>query len=106
MNTLMEIEKSFLRPEVPEFRAGDTVRVQVKVKETKPSALQAEVGAPRPVGETETMSWPITISIPAGTRAMSHADKGEYGKVILETTHPDHKEFVVDVSFLVIKAQP
>lgn len=80
--------------------------VQVKVKETKPPALAAEIGTPRPVGETEARSWPITILIPAGTRAMSHADKGEYGKIILETTHPDHKEFVIDVSFLVIKAQP
>ena len=44
MNTLMEIEKSFLRPDVPEFRAGDTVRVQVKVKEGDKERLQAFQG--------------------------------------------------------------
>ena len=37
---------------------------------------------------------------------MSHAEKGEYGKVVLETTHPDYKEFVIAVSFLVVKPRP
>jgi hypothetical protein len=79
--------------------------VQVKVKQTIPAELQAKIGTPQPGGET-TVRWPITISIPPGTRAMSRTDKGEYGKIILETTHPDHKEFVIDVSFLVLKASP
>src|SRR5262245_37374251 len=44
MNSLVEIERSFLRSEVPEFRAGDTVRVQVKVKEGDKERLQAFQG--------------------------------------------------------------
>jgi hypothetical protein len=73
--------------------------IQVKVKQTVPPELQATVGTPQPAGDM--VRWPITISIPRGTRAMSHASEGEYGKVILETNHPDHKEFVINVNFLV-----
>jgi Protein of unknown function (DUF1573) len=84
---------------------GENFRnVKVKVKRTIPSELQAEVGAPL-VGE-QVARWPVKISIPPGTPAMSHVAQGEYGKVILETTHPDYKEFVIDVSLLVIKARP
>ena len=32
MHALMEVERTYLRQDVPEFRAGDTVRVQVRVK--------------------------------------------------------------------------
>lgn len=44
MNSLMDVEKSYLRQNLPEFRAGDTVRVQVKVKEGDKERLQAFQG--------------------------------------------------------------
>lgn len=44
MNQLMEIERQFLRTEAPEFRPGDTVRVQVKVVEGDKERLQAFQG--------------------------------------------------------------
>ncbi|HLF57929.1 MAG TPA: 50S ribosomal protein L19 [Thermoanaerobaculia bacterium] len=44
MNTLMEIERQYLRPGVPEFKPGDTVRVQVKVVEGDKERLQAFQG--------------------------------------------------------------
>ena len=44
MNSLVEVEQSYLRQDVPEFRAGDTVRVQVKVKEGDKERLQAFQG--------------------------------------------------------------
>lgn len=44
MNALVEVEQSYLRQDVPEFRAGDTVRVQVKVKEGDKERLQAFQG--------------------------------------------------------------
>ena len=44
MNSLVDVEKSYLRQDVPEFRAGDTVRVQVKVKEGDKERLQAFQG--------------------------------------------------------------
>jgi large subunit ribosomal protein L19 len=44
MNQLLEIERAFLRREVPEFKPGDTVRVQVKVVEGDKERLQAFQG--------------------------------------------------------------
>jgi len=44
MNQLMEVERQFLRPEIPEFKPGDTVRVQVKVVEGDKERLQAFQG--------------------------------------------------------------
>jgi large subunit ribosomal protein L19 len=44
MSQLMEIERQFLRQAVPEFRPGDTVRVQVRVAEGDKERLQAFQG--------------------------------------------------------------
>jgi large subunit ribosomal protein L19 len=44
MSQLMEIERQFLRTAAPEFRPGDTVRVQVKVVEGDKERLQAFQG--------------------------------------------------------------
>ena len=44
MSQLLEIERAFLRREFPEFRPGDTVRVQVKVVEGEKERLQAFQG--------------------------------------------------------------
>lgn len=44
MNALNDIESGYLRTDVPEFRPGDTVRVQVKVKEGEKERLQAFQG--------------------------------------------------------------
>ena len=44
MNQLVDIERSYLRQDVPEFRPGDTVRVQVRVVEGDKERLQAFQG--------------------------------------------------------------
>jgi large subunit ribosomal protein L19 len=44
MSQLLEIERAFLRPGFPDFRPGDTVRVQVKVVEGDKERLQAFQG--------------------------------------------------------------
>jgi len=44
MNQLMEIERQYLRQTVPEFKPGDTVRVQVRVVEGEKERLQAFQG--------------------------------------------------------------
>jgi len=44
MNQLVDIEREYLRQDVPEFRPGDTVRVQVKVIEGEKERLQAFQG--------------------------------------------------------------
>lgn len=40
MNTLQEVEKEYLRSDLPEFRAGDTLRVHVKVSEGDKQRIQ------------------------------------------------------------------
>lgn len=44
MSQLVEIERAFLRPGAPDFKPGDTVRVQVKVIEGDKERLQAFQG--------------------------------------------------------------
>ncbi len=44
MSQLIEIERQYLRAEVPEFKPGDTVRVQVRVVEGDKERLQAFQG--------------------------------------------------------------
>ena len=43
-NTIQELEQAQLKNDLPEFGAGDTVRVQVKVKEGDRERLQAFEG--------------------------------------------------------------
>ncbi|MGB6362131.1 MAG: 50S ribosomal protein L19, partial [Thermoanaerobaculia bacterium] len=40
MNKLQEVEKEYLRQDIPEFRAGDTLRVHVKVSEGDKQRIQ------------------------------------------------------------------
>ena len=44
MNTLQEVENEYLRSDVPEFRAGDTLRVHVKVSEGDKQRIQVFQG--------------------------------------------------------------
>ena len=44
MNRLSELEKSFVKKELPDFRAGDTVKVYIKIKEGDKTRLQAFEG--------------------------------------------------------------
>jgi large subunit ribosomal protein L19 len=44
MNQLIDIERQFLRQSIPEFRPGDTVRIQVRVVEGDKERLQAFQG--------------------------------------------------------------
>ncbi len=41
---IQELEKTYLKPEVPEFRVGDTVRVHVKVREGERERVQVFEG--------------------------------------------------------------
>jgi large subunit ribosomal protein L19 len=44
MHTLQEVEKEYLRTDLPDFRAGDTVRVHVKVAEGDKERIQVFLG--------------------------------------------------------------
>ena len=59
MNKLMEIENEYLRSDLPEFRAGDTVKVHVKVSEGGKERIQIFQGvviARRGSGTRETFT--------------------------------------------------
>jgi hypothetical protein len=45
--------------------------------------------------------FPLTLEIPPGTTAVSRVSPGSYAKVKLETTHPQYKEVVIEVRYLV-----
>lgn len=40
MSVLLNVERPYLKEDVPEFRAGDTVKVHVKVREGKKERIQ------------------------------------------------------------------
>jgi large subunit ribosomal protein L19 len=44
MNKLQDVEKGFLRTDVPEFRSGDTLKVHVKVREGEKERIQVFQG--------------------------------------------------------------
>ncbi len=59
MHSLSEVESPFLRSDVPEFRAGDTVKVHVKVAEGDKERIQIFQGvviARRGSGTRETFT--------------------------------------------------
>ncbi len=56
---LLEVEKASLRPEIPEFSPGDSVRVHVKVREGEKERIQVFAGiviARRGGGSRETFT--------------------------------------------------
>ena len=44
MNELVEVEKEYLRADIPDFRPGDTVRVHVKIREGSKERIQVFQG--------------------------------------------------------------
>ena len=59
MHPFIETQKEWLRPDIPPFRAGDTLRVNVRVKEGDKERLQAFEGvciARRGSGVSETFT--------------------------------------------------
>ena len=59
MHAFIETQKEYLRSDVPAFRAGDTLRVNVRVKEGEKERLQAFEGvciARRGSGVSETFT--------------------------------------------------
>ncbi len=59
MNQLHEVEKEYLRSDIPEFRAGDNVKVHVRVREGNKERIQVFQGvviARRGGGTRETFT--------------------------------------------------
>ncbi len=76
MNIIDKIERRYLRMDIPDFRAGDTVRVYVRIREGEKERLQAFEG--------------VCISYKrGGVRASFKVRKISYG-VGVERTFPLH----------------
>lgn len=44
MNKVMQVEKAYMRAELPEFRSGDTIKVHVRIKEGEKERIQVFQG--------------------------------------------------------------
>jgi large subunit ribosomal protein L19 len=91
MNTLDSIENTQLRDNIPEFKAGDTVRVHVRIKEGNKERLQVFEGlciARKHGGSRETITVrKISFSVgverifPLHATIIDHIDLVRRGKV-------------------------
>lgn len=77
---------------------------ELTVGETDPNdALRATLGERRSINEGKTYMYPLTIEVPAGTRPMARlgSQQGKLGSITIASTHPDVKEIVLYVQFVV-----
>lgn len=86
MNIIDQIESRYLRMDVPQFRAGDTLRVYVRIREGEKERLQAYEG--------------VCISYSkGGSRASFTVRKISYG-VGVERTFPLHSPMLDRIEVL------
>ena len=86
MNILQTIEKEQLKQDVPEFRAGDTVRVHVRVVEAERERIQIFEGV-------------VIARSGGGIRETFTVRKATQG-VGVERTFPLHSPRVVDIQVI------
>ena len=78
--------------------------VRLKIKEVDPpDVLAATLGEATPINDGAVYMYPLKISIPPGCRPIVRmgSDRGEYGRIVIETTHPDTKLVPLRVRFAV-----
>jgi len=83
---LRSVEERYLRDDIPEFRPGDTVRVNVKVKEGEKERIQAFEGV-------------VIRKRGSGTGATFTVRKVSYG-VGIERTFPLHAKVIDSIEVL------
>jgi len=84
MGAMTDIEKDYLRTDIPEFRSGDTVVVMVKIKEGNRERLQAFEGV-------------VMRRRGGGTRSTFTVRKVSYG-IGVERVFPLHSPAIESVS--------
>ena len=74
---------------------------EIRVVETSPEYLAAELGEPLGGGAVHI---PVTIRVPPGVApaAFVGGDRGQYGRVVLETSHPKVPRLEIRVRFTVV----
>lgn len=79
--------------------------VQFKVGEIDPpGTLKVDIGEPKSINEGAVVMRVVTITVPADCPPVSRfggVDLSDYGKIVLETTHPDAKQVQMIVRFAV-----
>lgn len=78
--------------------------VQLKVKETDPSdMLEVQLGEAVPINKGLVYMHPLTVSVPRGSRPVARMgfDREDYGRIVIETTHPDTPLLTLRVRFAV-----
>lgn len=78
--------------------------VQLKVRETDPSdVLEVQLGEAVPINKGVVYMHPLTVSIPRGSRPVARMgfDREDYGRIVIETTHPDTPLLTLRVRFAV-----
>jgi hypothetical protein len=65
--------------------------VKPVVREVVPDSLDVSIGEPVPIGEGGAVRIPVSVVIPAGSRAANHlcSEQGPAGRIVLDTGHPD-----------------
>ncbi|MHB0955265.1 MAG: DUF1573 domain-containing protein [Pirellulaceae bacterium] len=65
--------------------------------------LKVEIGPPRELNNGKAIQFLVTIEIPAGGTPINRmgSDQAKWGRVVLETTHPQTKQVPIRVKFAV-----
>jgi hypothetical protein len=78
--------------------------VHLKIKEVEPSdVLAVQLGESVPINNGAVYMHPLTVSIPKGSRPVTRMgyDREDYGRIVIETTHPDTPLLRLGVRFAV-----
>lgn len=91
MRAIEQIEKEQMRMDIPDFRAGDTVKVHVKIKEGEKERIQVfegivirkRQGASRASFTVRKVSYGVGVEriFPTHSPAIDHIDVIQKGKV-------------------------
>jgi large subunit ribosomal protein L19 len=91
MRAIEQIEKEQMRMDIPDFRAGDTVKVHVKIKEGEKERIQVfegivirkRQGASRASFTVRKVSYGVGVEriFPTHSPAIDHIDVVQRGKV-------------------------
>ena len=78
--------------------------VRPTVREVVPSSLVVTVGEPKPVGSGNVVRIPLTVAIPPGSPAVSHAgtELSPAGRIFLDTGHPETPSLEIRVCATVV----
>ena len=77
--------------------------VKFKVTEIMPDWLQVDFGPTREINNGAATRTPLTIRIPKGSPPANYLgpDETQFGKIVIETNHPEEPELQILVRFAV-----